>query len=359
MNKFSRGLFICSLISLSALANDEVDWLYDQLEKGDPTALNALQKMALQHDPDALSVLGFTYEYGITQPKNVPHAIDYYQRACEAGGIRGCYNAGYFYHYGIGVPKDNARAKAYFEKINTTDMDDAYLRDVADELYSLKARVDADPRLRAEFLDHAEMFAGSASREDRKITQLIGFGKRDLLRLARLWARDGSPLVNFYVGHFYNFSFSYLGDDERDIEALKWFRKAAEGGESSSQNILGLTYLRGAWGVKSDVAAAITWFERAVKQGDLHAMINLGEIYYRGEIVNPDYGKAFSLFERAYKNHSQSAAGYLSKMYYNGQGVEADCYKSWFYRQKSGPHSFNDERVKFMRICQKDSKLEK
>ncbi|MGK2889547.1 MAG: hypothetical protein ACSLEN_11970 [Candidatus Malihini olakiniferum] len=73
------------------------------------------------------------------------------------------------------------------------------------------------------------------------------------------------PNVNYYVGHFYNCGYSSI--KYKDGEALRWFRRAAEGGESESQNILGLAYREGRWGVDVAVQDAVTWFERAAKQG--------------------------------------------------------------------------------------------
>ena len=51
-------------------------------------------------------------------------------------------------------------------------------------------------------------------------------------------------------------------------EAGMWFRMAAEQGDSSAQNILGMMYERGWWGVSQDYAAAVKWYRVAAEQGD-------------------------------------------------------------------------------------------
>jgi TPR repeat protein len=54
------------------------------------------------------------------------------------------------------------------------------------------------------------------------------------------------------------------------VEAVKWFRKAAEQGEVNSQRNLGLCLLGGE-GAKKDPAAAAVWFTNAAESGDAEA----------------------------------------------------------------------------------------
>jgi len=341
------------------MASDEVDRLYDQLEKNAPAALSALQKKATHNDAEALTVLGFSYEFGINVLKNVPQAIDYYQRACDAGGQRGCYNAGYFYQYGIGVAQDKSLAEKYYSKIDTTDIDVELMHKLANQFYAAKAEAETDSEIRARLVEYASHFLVSTDKKSLALFNRIGFGQRDVLRIARFWARGDSPDINFYVGHFYNFGFSHLSDQASDIEALKWFRRAAQLGERESQNILGLAYQKGRWGVKINAEQAIQWYERAAQQGDTNAMVNLGEIYYRGELVNVDYGKAFSSFEKAYQNGSEHVSRYLSEMYYNGQFVRVDCDKAWYYLKGKDHTTGGAAKDRFIGACKTDVRLRK
>lgn len=342
-------------LSCSAFAQeaDDTDRLYDRLEQQDTTALTALTDLAKRQDPYALSVLGFIYEFGVSVPKNTQQAIDYYQQACALGGDYGCYNAGYFYQYGIGVPEDKARASQLLEKINAADIDIETTRTLGHTLYEAKAKAEIDAEMRAPILKYVSRFLNTADDETRRIFSRLGLSKSDTLRLAKRWAQQGDPKVNFYVGHFYNFDYSPI--KEKNIEAMRWFRRAAEGGESESQNILGLVYRKGRWGVDAAAQDAVTWFERAAKQGNRDAMINLAEMYYTGEEINVDYGKALALFTEAHEKGASRAARYLAKIYYNGQGVTTNCLKSWEYRSQGGTdetkarytaHCVNDNRAR-------------
>jgi TPR repeat protein len=66
-------------------------------------------------------------------------------------------------------------------------------------------------------------------------------------------------------------------------EALKWFRFAAEGGNSTAQVFLGAMYANGQ-GVPKDQVAAIEWLMLAAQQGDLDGQFNLGKLFSEGDV---------------------------------------------------------------------------
>ena len=55
---------------------------------------------------------------------------------------------------------------------------------------------------------------------------------------------------------------------EEHAEAVRWYRKAAEQGDSNSQHTLGCMHANGQ-GVKQDDAEAVRWFWKAAEQ-DAH-----------------------------------------------------------------------------------------
>lgn len=348
-------LMLLLSLSCSAFAEDtnDVERLYDRLEQQDVVALTALIDLAKHADPRALSTLGFVYEFGVSVPKDTQQAIDYYQQACALGGYYGCYNAGYFYQYGIDVPEDKERASQLLEKINASDIDIEITRKLGDTIYKAKAKAETDAEMRVPVLEYVSRFLNSADAETLRIFSRIGFSKSDTLRLAKRWARQGDPKANFYVGHFYNFGYSTVKDN--NVEALRWFRRAAEGGEPESQNLLGLAYREGRWGVNASPQEAITWFERAAQQSNNYAIINLAEMYYTGEGVNVDYSKALTLFTKAHEmGISRSrVAKYLAWSYFNGQGVTVDCQKAWQYRTQT---SMGDNKADYISHCINDNR---
>ncbi|MBN3179842.1 tetratricopeptide repeat protein [Pectobacterium parmentieri] len=350
-----RKTIIASLLSLSAMsisqANDKIDALYERLTQQDTHALTALTALAKDSDPRALSTLGFIYEYGITVPQNTTQALQYYQQACEIDGNFGCYNVWYFYQYGKGVAQDKERARQFAEKMNRADLKTPpdVIEIVIDYLYSAKANADSDISQRPALIYVAKRYLTSGDEETQRFFTRIGFSKRDVLRLATFWAKDGDPEINFLVGYFYNFGYADIKNE--NIEALKWFRVAAEGGHPEAQNILGAVYEKGRWGIHADGEEAEKWYERAAKQGNDNALMNLGKMYYDGVLIKADYRKAYALFEQADKNDVTSASRYLSQMYYSGQYVDVDCHQAQKYKESTDNSYF--------RQCEKDKRERK
>src|SRR6476620_6260260 len=72
-----------------------------------------------------------------------------------------------------------------------------------------------------------------------------------------------------------------------ETEAAKWFRRAADQGDTVALIYLGVMYNEGR-GVPQDYAEAAKWYKLAAEQGDALAQYNLGLSYARGEGVTPD-----------------------------------------------------------------------
>ena len=66
-----------------------------------------------------------------------------------------------------------------------------------------------------------------------------------------------------------------------DVEAVKWFRKAAEQGVVESQLTMGFMYANGK-GVFKDSVEAVRWYRMAAVQGHVEAQFNLGLRYAFG-----------------------------------------------------------------------------
>ena len=72
-----------------------------------------------------------------------------------------------------------------------------------------------------------------------------------------------------------------------DAEAVRWYHLAAEQGEASAQNNLGVMYGTGE-GVPEDDAEAVRWYRLAAEQSHASAQNNLGVMYGAGEGVPQD-----------------------------------------------------------------------
>lgn len=351
----AAAVLVGAALPASAQQDHQAEGFYDRAVQRDAGALKALHDLAKDKDPEALMSLGFMYEHGVGVDRDAKLAIANYALACQQGGQHGCANVAYFFEYGVGVEKDAGRAERYIGLIDKDGIDDVKeLERQRRIVYKGKAEAETDVEMRLPVIEYLERHVGSASSDDRALMARIGFSKLDTLRLARVWAeRDKEPEMLFRVGSFYNFGYSHV--ENKDAEAFKWWQRAAEAGEPQSQNLLGLAYAQGKWGVDRDPAAAVSWFERAAAQSDKDALINLGEIYYLGEIVPVDYAQARSRFEQAAEQGSSRAPRFLSWMYYNGQSVKTDCQKALHYRQEQRnlrPDAQDDG--KFLTQCKAD-----
>jgi TPR repeat protein len=72
-------------------------------------------------------------------------------------------------------------------------------------------------------------------------------------------------------------------------EAAKWFRQAADQGDSWAQYNLGVMYLHGQ-GVKQDPEESIKLFRKAAEQGHANAQHNLNALTGMGNEASTDTG---------------------------------------------------------------------
>ncbi|MFQ5990570.1 MAG: tetratricopeptide repeat protein [Candidatus Methylomirabilales bacterium] len=97
-------------------------------------------------------------------------------------------------------------------------------------------------------------------------------------------AEKGDRVAQYFLGTLYS-----TGWWEDHNEAMKWYRKAAKQGCSSSMFSIGFRYERGE-GVEYDLAEAVRWYKMAAEGGHAGAMRNLADIYadipdYRSELL--------------------------------------------------------------------------
>lgn len=116
-----------------------------------------------------------------------------------------------------------------------------------------------------------------------------------------------------------------LGDIYRDglkgvsknfNEATEWYRKAANAGSSCGMTSLGDMYR-----ARKSYTEAISWYRKAVDAGDSTGMVLLGTMYGYGWGVTKDYGKAIEWYRKAANAGNSRGEVALGAMYHNGWGV--------------------------------------
>jgi TPR repeat protein len=223
--------------------------------KGDyATALRLWKPLAEGGDASAQHNLALLYEDGKGVPQDYAEAAWWYRMAAEQGLAASEMNLGRLYQLGRGVPQDYAEAAKWWRQ--------------AAEQGNAKAQVGLGDRY---------------GREMCRVMAEIPASTKESIH--RCLIEQGVP--------------------QDYVEAVKWYRKAAEQGDANGQVMLGLMYDLGR-GVSLNPAEAVKWYTMAAEQGDGAGQANLGLAYLNGTGVPKDYVLAYMWFDLAAAQESYS-----------------------------------------------------
>jgi TPR repeat protein len=110
-------------------------------------------------------------------------------------------------------------------------------------------------------------------------------------------------------------------------EALKYFRKGAEAGNSDCQTSMGMAYQAGdkiPSGLTADPAEAIKWYRMAAAQNHTEAIQHLAMLYTMGQGVKADAAEAAKLFRQGADLGNADCVWGLGQCYLSGKGVPQD-----------------------------------
>ncbi|MBI4327634.1 MAG: SEL1-like repeat protein [Chloroflexi bacterium] len=144
---------------------------------------------------------------------------------------------------------------------------------------------------------------------------------RKLLAEVRARAEQGDAQSQLELGEA--FYFGNLGVAEDEVEAVKWYRKAAEQNLADAQCNLGICYANGQ-GVAKDEVEAVKWYRKAAEQNLADAQCNLGNCYADGRGVAKDEVQAVKWYRKAAEQNHAQAQHNLGVCYVYGQGVAKD-----------------------------------
>jgi TPR repeat protein len=164
-----------------------------------------------------------------------------------------------------------------------------------------------------------------AARHDATAELLIGLFQLEGIRidpdenagLEHIQAAEasGSDLAAGALGALHESGAAGLARDRG--EAARWHRKAAEAGNSRSQQILGVYYQYGLLG-EPDLKEAARWYRMSAEQGDPRGQTNLAYLYEGGEGVPEDLPQAIEWYKRAAAQYTDIAVGALGRIYTSG-----------------------------------------
>jgi TPR repeat protein len=137
-------------------------------------------------------------------------------------------------------------------------------------------------------------------------------------------AEAGDAESEMELGRRYN---KGEGVAKNEVEAVKWYRKAAEQNLARAQYNLGVCYGRGDGcrdGVAEDDVEAAKWYRKAAEQNFAAAQYNLGVCYDRGDGVTEDHAEAAKWYRKAAEQNDADAQYNLAICYERGDGVTED-----------------------------------
>lgn len=276
---------------------------------------------------------------GIDQSYN--EAIKWYRRAAEQGYAKAEHNIGYCYTVGQGVGIDYKEAVKWFSKaaekklaisqcalgacyesgrgveVDYKKAQQWYSRAVEldwinaeyalhnkgigysyyDSNNCINCHFDINRNVRFDYTEPIGKYYNRVKNEEILVREFNWFCKM---------AEQGDANIHFNLANYF-----YLGAERGYfLDAIKWYRKAAEQQHPIAQYQLGICYNES---YIKDYAEAVKWFGNSAKQGYAPAQFQLGKCYENGFGVEQDYREAMRWYYKAAENGHQGAIEILKK----------------------------------------------
>jgi TPR repeat protein len=154
----------------------------------------------------------------------------------------------------------------------------------------------------------------------------------------RAKAEQGDATAQSKIGDA--FLSGMFGVTQDYVEAVKWYRKAAEQGQAAGQCSLGICY-QGGLGVAKNEEEAVKLYRKAAEQNFAFAQYNLSVCYGSGLGVTKDGLEAAKWCRKAAENNNANAQYNLGIYYATGEGVakdEAEAFK-WLHKAAEQNHA--------------------
>ncbi len=311
-------------------------------------AVKWLRKSADQGDAYAQSNLGLCYLKGEGVAKDPAEAVRWFRLAAAKGEVKAQRHLGRILEAGEGVPKDSAGAAKWFFNLSLQKEKDIQyfpMEDYPERAgYSvsnvvlpvsswLKAAEGGDTRAQYELGRYLEEGEGVPRDQDEAMkwyrrSALGGYAPAQFIlgffhQRGHQLEYDHGEVVGWYgkaadqgyakaqynLGCYYSHGEqvwtkfipgkpnvrSIIGILENPVEAVKWYRKAAENGHSQAQYVMGKSYHSGE-GVPKDQVEAFKWWRKAAEQGHATSRFNLGVMYFLGRGTAKDFSEAARWF---------------------------------------------------------------
>ena len=265
----------------------------------------------------ALCSIGHIYRYGEGVEQDYTKALEWYNKAANAGNDSAMYSIGYMYDYGEGVEQDYSKALEWYNKAANAG-NSAAINNIG-YMYEFSEGVEQDYSKALEWYNKA-VNAGNAAAWYNKAVN----------------AGNAAAMNN--IGRMYEFG---KGVEQDYTKSLEWYNKAANAGNATAMYNIGYMYDCGE-GVEQDYSKALEWYNKAANAGNTAAMNNIGYMYDYGKGVEQDCSKALEWLKKAADAGNSAAMYNIGYMYECGKGVEQDYTKALEWYTKSYNSGYKD-----------------
>ncbi|TAL27103.1 MAG: DUF4034 domain-containing protein [Alphaproteobacteria bacterium] len=233
---------------------------------------------------DEANWLGIRYLAGTDVKQDYKLAMELFQKGALMGNVRSEINIGLMYGNGWGVQKDIAEAMRWYKKAEFRGYWGA--QNYIGRLYkNALTPVNYDEALRRFRLGAAH--DDTASQISLGLMYQEGNGvKQDYVEAMKWYKKaefNGDFAAESYIAELYQHGKPGIPADP--AEAIRRFRRGAEHGNAAAQYHLGSCYEWGK-GVRPDNSQALIWYQKAADQGDTNAQIGLGRLYSSKAAMN-------------------------------------------------------------------------
>jgi TPR repeat protein len=265
-------------------------------EAGEPLDLQGIEAGKLPNEINPLTAIPacteavqqfpgtvrYLYELGRAKlaARDVPGAVDMFQKAADGGHIRAFNQLGYMAEHGVGRAQDLAEANRLFKA--AAEGGDPYgMLSYGRNLTfgrGVQKNVPEGVRLLNRAVEMGHTYAMN------ELGAMYLYGREVRKNPARGLRFYQASLARDDIYAMRNLGLAYLngqGVAKDTTTALALFKKASDGGHPYAPNDIGVMYYSGN-GVKKDLATAMTWYELAAERGDYDSASNLSWIYSKG-----------------------------------------------------------------------------
>ena len=139
----------------------------------------------------------------------------------------------------------------------------------------------------------------------------VDTGTKEYIERLRGWAKKNKAWAMALLADRYR---DGRGVKQSDPKMIKFFKKAAEGGNACAQFSLGQFYDQGIHGLPQSSAKAFEYYTLAAKQGMALAQNNLGTMYAHGQGIEQSYSKARKWWTKAAAQGDEVAINTLKQL---------------------------------------------